>query len=125
MTKNLLWFGLLPLAPAFAQGPAATPTPNLQTPAVSAPASPDVAGAPLAEDEVGLSAEQFVYDDNQDVVVASGEVRMQRNGSTIAVAALEVRAGRVTQLWVMRNAAKLTCWADRGAEATVDGRRLG
>jgi LPS-assembly protein len=94
LTKNLLWFGLLPLAPAFAQGPAPTPTPNLQTPnlqtpAVVPPSSPNVAGAPLAEDEVGLSAARLDYDDNQDVVVASGEVRMQRNG-------YRLRADKVT-----------------------------
>lgn len=61
------------------------------------------------------------------VVNVNGQagLRMQRNGSTIAVAALDVRAGRVTQLWVMRNTAKLTCWDDRGAEATVDGRGPG
>ena len=89
MTKNLLWFGLLPLAPAVAQAPAAAPAPNLQTPAVALPASADVAGAPLAEDEVGLSAAQLDYDDKSEVVVASGEVRMQRNG-------YRLRADKVT-----------------------------
>ena len=45
-------------------------------------------------------------------------LRMQRNGVTIAVAALEVRDGLITQLWVVRNPEKLTRWNGRAVEAT-------
>lgn len=40
-------------------------------------------------------------------------LRMQRDGVTIAVAALEVRDGLITRLWVVRNSEKLTCWNGR------------
>ncbi len=79
--KSLIWVGALPLfcplAVARAQ-PAAEP--NLQTPATPLPAPPDVAGAPLGEEEVGFSAAALDYDDNGDIVTATGDVRMQRAG---------------------------------------------
>lgn len=54
------------------------------------------------------------------VVNVNGQagLRMQRDGVTIAVAALEVREGLITKLWVVRNSAKLTCWNGRAVEAT-------
>nr|WP_253201409.1 LPS assembly protein LptD [Sphingomonas quercus] len=56
----------------------------MQTPAVAeAPppvAAPGADEAPLAEDEIGFSSRELNYDDNADVVTASGDVRMIRNG---------------------------------------------
>lgn len=54
------------------------------------------------------------------VVNVNGQagLRMQRDGVTIAVAALEVREGLITQLWVIRNSEKLTCWNGRAVEST-------
>lgn len=55
------------------------------------------------------------------VVNVNGQagLRMQRDGVTIAVAALEVREGLITQLWVVRNSEKLTCWNGRAVESTA------
>ena len=54
------------------------------------------------------------------VVNVNGQagLRMQRDGVTIAVAALEVREGLITRLWVIRNSEKLTCWNGRAVEST-------
>ena len=59
-------------------------------------------------------------DVDTSVVNVNGQagLRMQRNGATIAVAAVEVREGLITQLWVVRNPEKLTCWNSRAVEAT-------
>lgn len=58
-------------------------------------------------------------DVDTSVVNVNGQagLRMQRDGMTIAVAALEVRDGLITQLWVVRNLEKLTCWNGRVVEA--------
>lgn len=54
------------------------------------------------------------------VVNVNGQagLRMQRDGATIAVAALEVRERLITRLWVIRNPEKLTCWNSRAVEST-------
>lgn len=46
------------------------------------------------------------------IVEVNGQtgLRMRRGDQTIAVAALEVHDGLITQLWVVRNSDKLTCW---------------
>ncbi|MGB3356918.1 MAG: RNA polymerase sigma factor SigJ [Mycobacterium sp.] len=57
-------------------------------------------------------------DVDTSVVNVNGQagLRMQRDGSTIAVVALEVREGLITQLWVVRNSEKLTCWNSHTVE---------
>ncbi|RAV06028.1 RNA polymerase subunit sigma-24 [Mycolicibacterium sp. GF69] len=51
-------------------------------------------------------------DVDTSVVDVNGQagLRMQRGGVTIAVAALEVRDGLITRLWIMRNSDKLGYW---------------
>ncbi len=52
------------------------------------------------------------------VVDVNGQagLRMQRGDVTVAVAALEVRDGLITSLWVVRNSDKLTSWNAESAE---------
>lgn len=59
----------LPAAPAAAQAPAPEPTP---------------AAAAPAEQTVEFSADQVTYDTNSEIVTASGEVRMSREGNYLA-----------------------------------------
>ncbi|MBO0677847.1 RNA polymerase sigma factor SigJ [Mycolicibacterium sp. S2-37] len=67
---------------------------------------------------IGIRRREADVDTSLVNVNGQAGLRMQRNGVTIAVAALEVREGLITQLWVVRNSAKLTCWNDRALEAT-------
>src|SRR6187402_2501950 len=64
---------------------------ELQDRPTVAPPSPDGAGAPTpdSEDEVTLSAAQLEYDDDADIVTATGDVRMLRAGNRL-------RADKVT-----------------------------
>jgi len=61
--------------PAFAQ--------NLQDRPVPPPADGAGAPAPAADDEVTFSAAQLDYDDNADIVTATGDVRMLRAGKRL------------------------------------------
>ncbi|WP_254602016.1 LPS-assembly protein LptD [Sphingomonas bacterium] len=63
-------------APAFGQ--------ELQTPAVAPPAS-GAAGLPASgiEDQVNFAADALDYDDDADIVTATGDVRMLRGGSRL------------------------------------------
>lgn len=58
-------------------------------------------------------------DVDTSVVNVNGQagLRLERNGLMIAVAALEVRDGLITQLWVVRNPEKLARWKGRAVEA--------
>src|SRR4051794_1237697 len=65
-------------------------TPSLVTPPDRpAPPPPAVGGAPLPDDMVDFSADHLTYDDNSDVVTATGDVRMRRQGNRL-------RADKVT-----------------------------
>ncbi len=84
----------LPLAPALAQS---LPAPPLVAPAgteaeaatrLKQPVAPpdtavDSGNAPLAADEVGFTAANLEYDSDANVVTASGDVRMVRNGDRL------------------------------------------
>jgi LPS-assembly protein len=69
-----LALALLVCAPAGAQ--------NLQNPAAPAADVPDPA-APTTEEQVTFSAAQLDYDDTGDIVTATGDVRMLRQGSRL------------------------------------------
>ncbi|HEY7005421.1 MAG TPA: LPS assembly protein LptD, partial [Sphingomicrobium sp.] len=77
MTTRFVWWSALPMlmaAPAAAAGQAA--------PAAPVPALPP---APDAQDQVvEFSADEVTYDSEADVVTASGEVRMNRDGNYLA-----------------------------------------
>jgi len=70
----LLW-GMVPAAPAAAQ--------DLQNRAVPPPAAADEPAAPASDDQVRFTAGQLEYDTNDDVVTASGDVRMFRAGERL------------------------------------------
>jgi len=69
-------------------GSAAAQAPSLQD-RPSQPPSPTIQSENAPEDEVTFSAAQLDYDDNADIVTATGDVRMFRNGARL-------RANKVT-----------------------------
>src|SRR5438309_8327499 len=72
LRARLVWWSALPML---------VPAPALAAVPASAPAS---AEAPAREGLVTFSADQVIYDGNADVVTASGEVRMNRDGNYLA-----------------------------------------
>ena len=78
MRKTLFLCAALPLAfaptGAFAQDVPPTPTPAAATP--DAP--------PVADQLVEFSADQVTYDSQNDVIAATGQVRMSRDGNYLA-----------------------------------------
>ena len=76
MRTRLVWWSALPmlaLLPAATAAAAVQPT----APASSAAQNP-------ADQIVEFSADQVIYDDTADVVTATGEVRMNREGNYLA-----------------------------------------
>jgi len=71
LRKTLLWCAALPIA---------------LVPAVAAaqPAEPVEAPAPEIDELVEFSADQVTYDSEADLITASGEVRMERDGNYVA-----------------------------------------
>src|SRR5438270_8255006 len=72
LRTRLVWWSALPMllpVPVLAQTPATPPAP---------------AQAPAPDEIVAFSADQVVYDSNADIVTASGEVRMNRDGNYLA-----------------------------------------
>jgi LPS-assembly protein len=78
--------------PALAQDASESPPPDLQTPGVS-PVVTDAPEAP-AEDQVGFAADNLNYDSDTDIVVAEGNVAMNRE--TISMRADKVTWNRKT-----------------------------
>jgi LPS-assembly protein len=85
---NLICLTGLPLllaapVPAFAQDEAKRATPALAEPA--APPAPAAAPAPAGGEarEVAFSASELVYDNEADIVTASGDVRMKSEGNNL------------------------------------------
>src|SRR5690242_13828342 len=72
LTTRFVWWSALPMLVA------ASPALAVQT----APATPAPVGAPAPI--VEFSADQVTYDSDSDVVTASGEVRMNREGNYLA-----------------------------------------
>jgi RNA polymerase sigma factor (sigma-70 family) len=62
-------------------------------------------------------------DVDTSVVNVNGQagLRMERDGVTIAVVALDVREGMITQVWVARNPEKLRYWNDDRENPTRSG----
>ncbi len=71
--------GVVPLAFALASTAAAQ---DLQSRPV-APPTPDAIATPADADQIAFSANTLDYDQNADIVTATGEVRMARNGSRL------------------------------------------
>ncbi len=71
--------GVAPLAILVAHAASAQ---DLQTPPV-APPTTDAIASPADPDQIGFSANTLDYDQNADIVTATGEVRMARNGSRL------------------------------------------
>src|SRR5437764_3610447 len=72
LRTRLVWWSALPMllpVPVLAQTPATPPAP---------------AQAPAPDEIVAFSADQVVYDSDADIVTASGEVRMNRDGNYLA-----------------------------------------
>jgi len=75
----------LPFAAHAQEAPAFQPPPPPPAPAPApVPAAPVTANADAEPVEVQFSSDQLVYDDQADVVTASGEVRMTREGYHLA-----------------------------------------
>ncbi len=56
---------------------------NLQDRPVAAPPPPAASTTPVPEDQVDFSAATLEYDNNEDVVTATGDVRMTREGNRL------------------------------------------
>ena len=71
-------------APAPAPAPLPAATPNLQTPAVEPPPpSPTALPEGEGEDQIQFTADQLEYDNEQDVVTATGDVRLYRRSERL------------------------------------------
>ncbi len=72
-------------APAAAQDlqDRATPPPPVSDPALAAAATPDAAVAPENSEQIRFSADSLDYDTDADIVTATGEVRMFRQGDRL------------------------------------------
>ena len=82
MRAKFVWWSALPMLLAV---PAATRAQSV--PGVAAPSPVPSSASPVGTDEnqiVTFSADQVTYDSNTDVVTASGEVRMNREGNYLA-----------------------------------------
>ncbi|WP_395624206.1 LPS-assembly protein LptD [Sphingomonas daechungensis] len=82
MRSRFAWWTALPLTfastAAFAQAPDTASEPAAS--ALQTPATP----AADAEDIIEFSSDQVTYDNSQDIVTATGSVRMQRDGNYVA-----------------------------------------
>ena len=69
-------------APTPAPAPIPAAAPNLQTPAVEPP-PPSPTALPEGEDQIQFTADQLEYDNEQDVVTATGDVRLYRRSERL------------------------------------------
>ena len=74
MAARFVWWSALPLLIAT----------SAQASAQAAPVAPPAAVPQQPDEIVQFSADTVTYDDNNDIVTASGEVRMSRDGNYLA-----------------------------------------
>ena len=78
MRKRLVWWTALPLALATPSVALAQAAPDVP------PEPPPAAPEPVAEEQVEFSSDQVIYDSEADLVEATGQVRLSRDGNYVA-----------------------------------------
>ncbi|MBB5687362.1 LPS-assembly protein LptD [Sphingobium boeckii] len=84
LKNRFLWTALPFVLPVALLAASPGQAQDLQTPATDLPAAPNAALTPATDEEITFSASGLEYDSNNEIVTASGDVRMFREGNRLA-----------------------------------------